>query len=244
MKKEETSQAVRLLNSYRVVYRELYGLCCAITGREGAAQNALLDAMLASGPFRGRRSAFAAARRAALASDCTGESDLSYFEEMPGAEGLLNESNETRRIVMLVCAAGLTKRQAASVMDVKTGKVGEALLRAASYMPGETYAQRLKNLEKLSLKELKNAPYAPDAAAFERALENRMQKEADKNVGSVARKRLFSRVVSVAMLLLIGFLLWVGSIMLNYFRESAMERENEPQAALTETDGSDAGTDQ
>ena len=237
MKNDEPMTAQKLMGAYKALYRELYAVCYAILGSELSAGRALMDVMITVGERVNRKRAFDEAVRCALRYESAHETNYNYLEDVGAAPELANETAEARRCVMLVCGCHLSHRQAGALVGLKTGEVKSALSRAGACTGVQSEAKQKKELEKICAVELRRFPYVPDTGAFRRALENRLQREEGRNEIASGGRRFMTNVVALIMLLLIGFLIWSSTVLLNYFRDTAQN------AIVEESDVAIPGTD-
>lgn len=144
---------------------------------------------------------------------------------------------------MLVYACDLSQSQAAKCVGKKTADVKAAIARALACMPGKKNNSERKELIHICRSELKCFAYVPDITAVRRALENRMTREAESSEMASDGRLLLSNFMAILMLLLIGFVIWAGMVMLNYFRDTAQNSAEKQAITLEEKDASLYGTD-
>ncbi len=241
MKNKNSRLSSSLMNAYRGIFRELYAFCFAITGSEQNAADALTDIMLQIGEPPLRKKLFARAKALCLKYEPNTESRYSFLEDVPDTGDLSSESDETRRALLLVCGCGLSLKKAARATGLKPARIEEAQRRALACMPGKGQKAE-KSLEKLCISELRSFTYLPDMTSFGHALEKRLENEAEKSGIASGGKRLLSSLMALMMLLLIGFMLWVAAILLNYFRDTTQNTHQNPTAISEETNASIQGT--
>ena len=241
MKNRQTLNAKALMSAYKNLYRELYALCFAITGSEISAREALMDTMIETGARFNRAKAVSCARGRALKYEPVENMRNSFLED--DADIFLQETAAARRAVVLVRGCGLTATQAAGRTGMKSGQVAQALERARAAMPGRSAEEKGRQLDRRCARELKEFDGAPDPTVFARALENRLAVQEEKSGILSGGRKLISNATAILMLLLIGFMIWVGAILMNYFRETAQTSAQNQTTISEESDAAVQGSD-
>ncbi len=239
MKKNETSASAALLNAYKGLYRELYAICFTVTGSERNSVQALLDVMLTLQTHAKRERVRDQAVKSALQYESNTTCNYAFLDDVHGAPELANEDIQARRLAVMVYGCGVKTSVAAKLTGMKTAEAKNALNRLLRLVRGKSESAREKAMEDICKRELKQFPYAPDLAVFSRSLEYRLQNEDGNNEIASGGRRLVSNIMALIMLLLIGFMLWTGVVLLNYFRDTA---QNAAQTQVEEHDASIQGT--
>ncbi|MBQ3667620.1 MAG: hypothetical protein II920_00160 [Clostridia bacterium] len=232
MKTDEQLTAGKLLQSYKTLFTETYALCFAITGDETSAQYALMDAMVASGAGASKQRLREQAIKASLSRECEADSGYVWLDDVPQAPTLSGEDAGARRAAVLIYGCKVSLADASKVLGTRQANLKAALAETLAAVPGASEAKRKKNLQRICINELRLFPYSPDTSAFRRALENRLSREREKTEIAAGGHRLLSGIAALVMLLLIGFMLWTGAVLLNYFRDSAQNNAEEVNVSV------------
>ena len=231
MNTQKQPDAQALAASYKGIYREMHTLAAAVTGSERAAEETLMHVILTTGKNPGRRRALEKTKLAAL--DYAHAGDAGMYECFEDDAYLSEEDEEVRRVAFLH-GCGLSAGETARALHLKPGRVRMQLKRAFARIKS---GDKRRTLAAMAAREMKESAGAPDYDTFTRALENRLALSESEEGGNEAASHAVSGIISIIMLLIIGFLIWVSVILLDYYRQSNAQKQ--PQAAVTE--GLDAG---
>ena len=245
MKKSEPITVKRLSEIYRASYRRLYFMAYAVAGNERAAERALIQTMLSAAPGDAEREIV----RRAMEARGEGEESVDFDcliggedENDPISDALCLMSEEDRRLVMLKCGLKLTAREMAEVLGISPGRVKKRLERVFSEIRASARcADTERALIRLCAKEMQASELAPDFGTVLRAAENQLSASAEP----VKRVRRIRGTVSwfsaIAALIVLGIMLWVCAILLDYFRQTYQETRSVQVGIITTiTEDSDA----
>lgn len=239
MKNGSTGDAVKLFSRFRKHYKKLYTLCLAITGRGMDAEKALC-ALLAGGVKYASEKQLrkAAAREALLIASCN--DDAGRFDCLRGtgddAVSVRVEAEDelVRRAAFLYYACKLSPSRISRALKVKlpqaVGFIKNIKRAAEESLPGKGE----ETLRTMCKEEYARSAYAPDETAFLRIFEKYLSEIEEEGTVSHRGKKIFSGVVSVILLFIIAIMLWLGAVMLDYFRTATV---NEKQTAMEEVNG-------
>ena len=245
MKKSEPITVKRLSEIYRSSYRKLFFMAYAVAGNERGAERALIQTMLSASPGDAEREII---RRAMEVRSEGGESvDFDCLiggedENDPLSDALCLMSEEDRRLVMLRCGLRLSVRETAEAVGIAPGRVRRRLERVFSELRASARcAEPERALSRLCVKEMQASELAPDFGTVLRAAENQLSASAEP-VKRVRRVRgTVSWISAIAALILLGIMLWVCAILLDYFRQTYQEPESVQVGMITTiTEDSDA----
>ena len=222
-----SAQAAACIRAYRPFYNELYTLCLAVTGTHRSAREALADAMILQPERPARRKALSECRKASLLYAYDAEGDA--YDSLSSAPGIETQDSQVRRCAFLHYGCGLTASEIAKILRVRKREVHTMLRSALASLPAGNAEKRTRVLKKLCLQELRQGSDVPDEETFRYALEKRLRLKIEaEDVGNGGGKRFLSWLAAVMTLAAIGFMIWVGSLVLNYYHLKSME-EKEPE---------------
>lgn len=239
MKNGSTGEAAKLFSRFRKHYKKLYTLCLAITGRGMDAEKALCALMAGGNKYASEKQLRkAATREAMLIASCN--EDAGFFDCLRAtgddAVSMRVEAEDelTRRAAFLYYACKLSPARIAQALKVKLPQAVNFLKNikraAEETLPGKGE----DTLKAMCKEEYARSSYAPDEAGFLRIFEKYLSEMETEGTVSHKGKKIFSGVVSVILLVIIAIMLWVGAVMLDYFRTATV---NEKQAASEEVNG-------
>ena len=230
MKKSEPITVRRISETYRPIYRRLYFMACAVTGNERSAERALIQTMLAAKPADAEREIVLRAMDArsegeeAVDFDClSGDED----ENSPIADALCALSEEDRRALTLRYGLRLSLREIGAALGIPAVRAKKRLERALEEIRRTSqcaFAER--EIARLCALEMASSRQAPDFGTVLRAAENQMSSAAEPVKRARKMRGTVNWLSAIAALVVLGVMLWVCAILLNYFRQTY----NEPKA--------------
>lgn len=218
------------LAAYKPYYQEMYAVAYVVTGNERQAEEALMNVICAF-PYPGEddyKTLFMKVREEAakLAEPEKGE----YFTHSQGAEesgGALCEylasmPENQMRCVLLRYAISLSPREISSVTGEKLSEIKAVLEKT------ERRAVKIEGREKSGIRLLracsralvKSACYAPDVNALFRAVEARANREETESFYAKSLRGVFAWGFTLAFLILSAIIIWLGAIMIRYYRDA------------------------
>lgn len=230
--------ADKMFSRYRKYYKKLYTVCLAVTGNAMDAEKALCALFITGVSARSEKTLIRLAVREALV--LTGDGDTGRFEclqgmsENPIGYRVEAEDENARRAVFLYYGCGLNKRRIAKALSVRVSAAASLVSHmkriAEETLPGKGE----KTLKAMCRAELQNSTSAPDEAGFKRVFDKYVSELNEEGASSQRGKKIFSGLVSVILLVIIGVMLWLGAVMLDYMRTAAI---NDRQTITEETNG-------
>ena len=231
--------AEKLFSRCRKYYKKLYTVCLAVTGNSMDAEKALCALILSGVSARSEKTLIrAAVREALILIEGDGENGsfdcLQGMAENPIGYRIEAEDESTRRAAFLYYACGLSVRQIAKVLSVRV-KAASSLVSHMKRIAEETVpAKGEKTLKAMCRAELEKSAFAPDEAGFKRVFEKYVSELNEEGASSQRGKKIFSGLVSVILLVVIGVMLWLGAVMLDYLRTATLK---DKQTITEETNG-------
>lgn len=246
MSAKETIPMKEIAQRYRDSYRGMYYAACAITGSERAAERALVSAMI-----DGRGDDLERVKRHALAELEEGRGE-SFFACLSGEidetdelhDWLVLEADDTRRAVMLRYGLGMNGREIALVMDKSAAYVRRTLEAARKTALRRAGSGAEGRIAAICRREIASSPIAPDYSTILRAVENRLKTDGHALPARHRVRGAVSYLVALALLLVLGAMIWASTILLDYYRQTYRQEAEtiHTQTAEPMTEGYDADT--
>ncbi len=231
---------------YRDSYRGMYYAACAITGSERTAERALVSAML-----DGRGDDLERVKRHALAELEEGRGE-SFFSCLSGEidetdelyDWLVLQADDTRRAVMLRYGLGMNGREIALVMDKSAAYVRRTLEAARKTALRRAGSEAEGRIAAICRREIASSPIAPDYGTVLRAVENRLKTNGHALPARHRVRGAVSYLVALALLLVLGTMIWASTILLDYYRQTYQQEQKAEttQTAEPMTEGYNADT--
>ena len=245
MKKSEPITVKRISQDYRPIYRRLYFMACAVTGNEKSAERALICAMLSARPDDAEREIVRRAMEAksegeeAVDFDCLlGDED----ENSPIADALCALGEEDRRALMLRYGLRLSAREISQAMGCAAGRTKRRLERALDEIRRASqcaFAER--EIARLCALEMSASRQAPDFGTVLRAAENQLSSAGEPVKRARRIRGTVNWLSAIAALVVLGVMLWVCAILLDYFRQTYNEpKPTQVGTQMTITEDADA----
>ena len=194
----------------------LYNACLVITGNHQTAQDVLTELFMQLGKsFSHKHIENKAIRFALRYANKQAACEVDFLTD---CDSLDFESSELRRATILRFGCGLTVSETARVMGLKTGEISAFESRAIFVLKhGNTHARK-KALCGICLAALKAGTNVPTKQTLLQSVDLNFELQKDDLTYKAARSPIFSIILAVVMLSLVGILAWLLALILNYLR--------------------------
>lgn len=230
MSEEMRPDAAALFSVYGDNYRMLYTAAYAVTGSAADVEKALCALFTREKRVKGMKALREAVINEALfLASCNGDAGAFSCLDRGGDSRLemrlQEEDDVSRRAAFLTYGCGLNEKQTAQALKMKASSI-RAMLKHIRNLCDETAPGKgEKQLIQLCRKELAAGICAPGESAFIRILEKYIEEEPDAADGKRTGRKIVTGFVAFVLLAAIVVLMWLGGVMLDYYRTVVHEKE-------------------